>query len=269
MLASPVMEEQPEPTGDEVRESWDALAGYWDERMEAGETWQGHLIQPAVERVLALRPTERVVEIACGNGEFARRMAELGAVVLAVDFSEWMLARAKEHGGPVEYRRADATREEELLALGDPRSFDAVVSNMAIMDMRSIEPMVSAAARLLRPAGRFVFSTLHPAFNSGNAVPTAELVYRDGDMRKVYSVKVSSYGKTSTEKGVAAAGQPVEQWYFHRPLTEILQPFFDHGFALDAMDEPLEDPERHTPGSPAYVFTEIPGVLVARMRLLG
>lgn len=40
MLASPVMEEQPEPTGDEVRESWDALAGYWDERMEAGETWQ-------------------------------------------------------------------------------------------------------------------------------------------------------------------------------------------------------------------------------------
>ena len=254
---------------DEVRAAWDALAGFWDERVEAGLTWQRRLIQPAVERLLELREGERVLEIACGNGDLARRMTELGASVLAVDFSERMLERARARGGNVEYRLVDATDEGQLVALGEPGSFDVVVSNMAIMDMESIEPMVSATARLLNPDGRFVFSTLHPAFNSGETVPTAEHVYLDGDWRTLYSVKVSRYGVASTMKGTAVVGQPVEQWYFHRPLAEMLRPFFDHGFALDGLEEPLLDPSHHSPGSPSFVFTEIPGVLVARLRIGG
>lgn len=250
---------------EEVRSAWDQLAGFWDDRMQAGETWQGHLIQPAVERLLALRPRERVLEIACGTGEFARRMAEVGAWVLAVDFSEGMLERARAHGGDVEYACADATHEQALLKLGDEASFDAVVSNMAIMDMESIEPMVAAASRLLRPGGRFVFSTLHPAFNSGNVRPTVE-VDPDGDGTDVYSVKVSSYGQPSTDKGVAVRGQPVQHWYFHRPLWLILQPFFKRAFVLDGLEEPLVRPEHARPGTPGYVYTQLPGVLVARMR---
>ena len=63
---------------DEVHSAWDELSAFWDERMEAGTTWQRHVIQPSVERLLQLGPGERVLEIACGNGEFARRMSELG-----------------------------------------------------------------------------------------------------------------------------------------------------------------------------------------------
>jgi ubiquinone/menaquinone biosynthesis C-methylase UbiE len=249
----------------EVRSAWDQLAEFWDERMQAGETWQGHLIQPAVERLLALRHQERVLDIACGNGEFARRMAEVGGLVLAVDFSEGMLERARAQGGDVEYGRVDATDEPALLALGDEASLDAVVCNMAIMDMETIEPMVAAASRLLRVGGRFVFSTLHPAFNSGNVRPTVELDL-EGDVTDVYSVKVSSYGRPATGKGVAVRGQPVQQLYFHRPLWLIFQPFFDHGFVLDGLEEPLLSPEHAKSGSPEYVYTELPGVLVARMR---
>lgn len=249
---------------DEIRSAWDQLAQFWDERMTADTTWQGHLIQPAVERLLQLHPGERVLEIACGNGRFARRMSELGARVLATDFSEAMIERARSYGGDVEYRIADATDAEVLLSLGEVDSFDAVVSNMAIMDIESIEPMVVAATELLRPSGRFVFSTLHPAFNSGDARPTLE-IDQEGSSTEVYSVKVSAYGRSSTGKGVAIPGQPVEQWYFHRPLWMILRPFFSHGFVLDALEEPLVDPERATPGTPMYVYTQLPGVLVGRM----
>jgi ubiquinone/menaquinone biosynthesis C-methylase UbiE len=251
---------------DEVRSAWDELAAFWDERVEAGRTWQRHLIQPPVERLLGLEPGERVLEIACGNGEFARRMAEVGGRVLAVDFSEAMLERARAHGGQVDYRHVDATNEDALRSLGEPGSFDAVVSNMAIMDMESIEPMVASASLLLRPAGRFVFSTLHPAFNSGDARPTVEFD-PEGSGSEVYSVKVSSYGRPSRGKGVAIPGQPVLQWYFHRPLWMILAPFFEHRFALDALEEPLLRPEQDKkPGTPGYVYTQVPGVLVARMR---
>jgi ubiquinone/menaquinone biosynthesis C-methylase UbiE len=253
---------------DEVRSVWDQLAAFWDERMEAGTTWQRILIEPSVERLLQLKPGERILEIACGNGEFARRMTELGGQVLATDFSERMLERARARGGDVDYRWADATDEEELLTLGDTGSFDGVVSNMAIMDMESIEPMIRAASRLLKPAGRFVFSTLHPAFNSGDVRPAVELDL-DGGVTEVYSVKVSSYGRPSSGKGVALPDQPVQQWYFHRPLWMILEPFFVHGFSVDGLEEPLLTPsDRQKPGTPEYVFTQIPGVLVCRMRRL-
>ncbi|HEU4355295.1 MAG TPA: class I SAM-dependent methyltransferase [Actinomycetota bacterium] len=253
------------PPHEEVRSAWDSLAGFWDDRMQAGETWQGHLIQPAVERLLALVPGERVLEIACGNGEFARRMAELGGRVLATDFSGAMLERARAYGGDVEYAHVDATDERAMLELGDEGSFDVVVSNMAIMDMEAIEPMVSASSRLLRPGGRFVFSMSHPAFNSGDVRPIAE-VDLDGGATDVYSVAVSSYGAPSTEQGVAVRGQPVLQWYFHRPLWLILRPFFERGFVLDGLEEPLVDPEHATPRTPEYVYTQVPGVLVARLR---
>ena len=185
--------------------------------------------------------------------------------MLAVDFSEAMLERARAHGGQVDYRHVDATNEEALLSLGEPGSFDAVVSNMAIMDMQSIEPMVASASLLLRPAGRFVFSTLHPAFNSGDARPTVELD-PEGSGTEIYSVKVSAYARPSKSKGVGIPGQPVLQWYFHRPLWMILKPFFEHGFALDGLEEPLLRPEHEMPGTPSYVFTQVPGVLLARMR---
>jgi hypothetical protein len=68
---------------------------------------------------------------------------------------------------------------------------------------------------------------------------------------------------------VALPGQPVEQWYFHRSISDIFRAFFDHGFALDGLEEPLVDPELGTQGSPGYVYTEVPGVLVARLRPLG
>jgi hypothetical protein len=46
----------------------------------------------------------------------------------------------------------------------------------------------------------------------------------------------------------------------------ILKPFFDRGFALDGLEEPLVGSERETPGIPSHVYTQLPGVLVARMR---
>jgi ubiquinone/menaquinone biosynthesis C-methylase UbiE len=253
------------PAKEEIRAAWDALAAYWDENMEAGRTWQHGLIQPAVEELLVLEPGERVLEIACGNGEFSRRMAELGGHVLATDFSEAMLERARARGGDVDYRPADAADEATLLSLGEPESFDAVVCNMAVMDMLEIEPMVAASARLLRRGGRFVFSLLHPAFNSTATRMVEQFENEDGVVR-TYSVKVSTYIRPTAGKGVALEGQPVVQWYFHRPISELFRPWFAHGFVLDGIGEPVLPRDSVQPKSTSAVFVEVPPILVVRMR---
>src|SRR2546428_4471796 len=96
-----------------TQEAWNQNAAFWDEKMGEGNLFQRVLVGPTSERLLDLKPGEVVLEIACGNGVFARRMAQLGARVIATDFSEQLLERARarttEHADRIEYRLIDAT----------------------------------------------------------------------------------------------------------------------------------------------------------------
>ncbi len=78
---------------------WNAKAAFWDERMGAdGNVFQRLLIGRATERLLALREGERVLDVACGNGVMARRLAAIGAQVVACDFSEVFIQPSGAHG---------------------------------------------------------------------------------------------------------------------------------------------------------------------------
>ena len=116
----------------QVHEAWEKKAAFWDRMMGEGNAFQRVLIGPATERLLRVLPGEALLDVACGNGVSSRRLAELGARVVAVDFSEKFveLARSRTeeagYGDAIEYLVADATDEEQMLALGEER-FDARV----------------------------------------------------------------------------------------------------------------------------------------------
>ena len=255
----------------QTQEIWNRNADWWDEQTGEGNQFQRVLIGPATERLRALRPGERVLDIACGNGAFSRSMARLGAQVVAFDFSERFLERAKartnEHADRIDYRLVDATDEAQLLALGD--RFDAAVCTMALMDMATVEPLMSALSRLLKPGGRFVFSVLHPCFNSSRGIrQVVEQEDRDGELTTAYSVNVSNYIRPASWQGVGIPGQPTAHYYFHRPLSVLLSACFSAGFVLDGLEEPVFDDAEETARPLGWAnFKEIPPVLVARLRL--
>jgi len=97
-------------------------------------------------------------------------MADLGARVIGIDASERMIAnagrRSKGYENRIEYQVTDCTDLRKLTTLGE-RRFDHVVCTMALMDMSEIDTLISAAAKLLKTGGDFVFSLCHPCFNSG------------------------------------------------------------------------------------------------------
>jgi 2-polyprenyl-3-methyl-5-hydroxy-6-metoxy-1,4-benzoquinol methylase len=259
----------------ETRAAWNENAAFWDQRMGEGNDFVELLVWPATERLLALRPGERVLDVACGNGLTSRRLALLGAEVVAFDFAEEMIAFARQrteglqYAEQITYHSLDATDESALLRLG-VGTFDAALCSMALFDMAEIGPLMHALARLLRPGGRFVFSVIHPCFNSASIVQMAELEDRDGEVVTVYSVKVRGYMTPTVAHGAAIAGQPRAQLYFHRPLQILLGAALEAGFVLDGLEErafpPDHDPGRH-PLSWSGRFSEIPPVLVARARL--
>lgn len=260
----------------QAHEAWERKAAFWDEAMGEGNAFQRILVGPATERLLAVRQGERVLDVACGNGVFSRRLAELGASVVATDFSEKFveLARARTertaYGDAVEYLVADATDEERMLALGEGH-FDATVCNMALMDMPAIDPLMRVLRRLLKPESRFIFSVQHPAFNSNAVRLVLEEEDREGTLVETYSVKVTDYMHVPPGKGAGMPGEPAPHPYFHRSLSELFGACFRAGFVVDGVEEPcFPKPQEGPQPKPRPLswenFVGIPPVLVARAR---
>ena len=254
----------------EVQTIWDRNADFWDQQMGEGNAFHKLLIEPVQLEFLQLQGGEVILDAACGNGQFARAMADRGATVIGVDGSPQMIAHAKARSAgrekPLEFRVCDCTDKARLLDLGH-RCFDHVVCTMALMDMAEIEPLISASAELLKPEGHFTCSLLHPCFNSGLSKHGLERHDIGGELVEEYYVKTSQYSQAMITKGLAMIGQPAPQYYFHRPLAELFRPFFAVGFMLDRLAEPTFGERANPQKIFDMVFQDIPPALVMRWRL--
>lgn len=269
------MDERQRALNDEGRRLWDQKADFWDSlHGDEGNRFHQQLVSPAVERLLALQPDEHVLDIGCGNGTMARRLAAMGGKVTAVDFSAALIEKARtrgqEAGQPIQYRVVDATDETALVALGQGQ-FAAIVCTMALMDIPVIGPLYRAVRRLLTPIGRFVLVISHPAFNSNNPVFFAELEDRDGQLIERRGLKIKAYLDIPPVKGAGAPGEPNPHYYYHRPLSQLFGEAFAAGLALDALEEPAFAVADSEPGRRPgwYSLQQIPPVLAARLRPAG
>lgn len=255
------------------RSSWEAKASFWDElHGDEGNLFHRRLISPAVERLLDLKAGEHVLDIACGSGVMARRMAALGGFVTAVDFSaaliERALARQQPGMPPIQYDVVDATNTQALIALGE-NAFDAITCTMAMMDMPTLSPMYRAVAHLLAPGGRFVFATMHPAFNSNNPVFVAEKADVGGELVDTLSLKITHYMSMPPVMGAGAPGEPNPHPYYHRSLQDLLSNAFACGLVLDGLEEAAFPPEDHNEARLISWnnYHQFPPVLAGRLRL--
>ena len=265
--------ETPVTPSDEVRDRWNANAAWWDETVGEGNATQRLILGPATERLLGPVAGTRILDVACGNGHFARRLADLGARVVAIDFSDVFLERARRRSESyrdrIEYRAIDATRSTELRAL-DGAPFDAAVSTMALMDMSDIGPLFEALRDLLRPAAPFVFTVTHPVFNQTGATRGREEGDGPEGLREGHYVRIDRYLGGGPGLGIGIVGQPTGHWYFERSLTKLLAPAFSAGFILDALEElacPVEMPSTRPLSWAEY--REIPPFLAVRLRNAG
>lgn len=180
---------------DRAWQIWDRLAEWWDATIGDGNVTQD-LVEPIIERLLEPAPGLRILDVACGAGRMARRLADRGAVITAVDASEGFLERARQRSAGYEDRitfsRVDATDVDSLVSLGE-RRFDAAVATFALMDMAEITPLATALARLLRPDGSFVLTITHPVFNSGDFRPAVESYEEGTEIKLRYAVSVADY----------------------------------------------------------------------------
>jgi SAM-dependent methyltransferase len=141
----------------EQKRDWDAAAEGWQKWWPVFERNAQHVSDRLVE-IAGVKPGDRVLDIATGNGEpavtAAHRVGASGRVV-AIDQSTGMLAiarkRAAELGiGNIDFRESDA----ESLSLNDA-DFDAVVCRWGLMFMPDLATALNGIRRRMKPGARF------------------------------------------------------------------------------------------------------------------
>src|ERR1700733_310266 len=103
---------------------------------------------PVLE-LLDPQPSERILDLGCGDGVLTAKLQSIGCDVLGVDASADQVAATKKLGVPAK------TVDGENLQFEN--EFDAVFSNAALHWMRNNpDAVISGVHRALRPGGRFV-----------------------------------------------------------------------------------------------------------------
>jgi len=170
--------------------------------------------------ILALLPNitgRDVLDAGCGPGHSAEWFVQRGARVTGIDLSVRMIEIARERLG--DRARLVCGDAGALRGIVTDASLDLVFSSLVVHYIADLEATFAEWARVLRPGGRLVFSTVHPLATGGAAYLDTQLVeerwrWLDGTIR-----------------------------YYRRPLRALTEPLAAAGFVIEQLREPSPSEE--------------------------
>ncbi len=110
--------------------------------------------------LLANRQFDSILELGCGTGKNTVFLAQIGANVHALDFSEGMIQKAKEKvkAENVRFETVDLTERWPC----EDGTYDLISCNLVLEHIKDLSHIFSEISRTLRQNGIFLLNELHP-----------------------------------------------------------------------------------------------------------
>jgi SAM-dependent methyltransferase len=244
-----MVEKGPEPVS---REAYEKLADAYSARAPT-KPHNAYYERPATLSLLGDVGGKRVLDAGCGPGIYAEELVARGSEVVGFDASGRMVDLAQERlQGKAEVSRANL---EEPLAWLEDASFDLVVSALAMDYVEDWHGPLSEFYRVLRPAGKLVFSVEHPTFKF---------------VEQVYEREGSYFETVLGGMEWRGFGERVWMPSYRRPLGTMVDAILDSGFVLGGMLEPRPDDRFRIADPEEYQrLSRMPGFLCFVGRKLG
>lgn len=133
---------------EERQNHWNAVARKMDQWKSQGEFYHERVTE--IYRFI-VPPNQRVIEIGCGLGDLLSSLKP--SVGVGIDFSEDMIARAKERHGHLRFYHYDAHDLSEL-----NETFDVVILSDLVNDLWDVQTVFNQARKLTSPHTRIIIN---------------------------------------------------------------------------------------------------------------
>lgn len=159
-----------------ILDAWAENAAPWTQAVrEARIASRREVTDRAIVDAVMACGAREVLDLGCGEGWLARRLADAGLHVTGTDAVAALIDSAHQLGG-AEFHQLSY----EALANGAlPRRFDALVANFSLLGEQSVDGLIAAAPRLLNAGGWLLIQTLHPLLACDEQHPYVD-GWRDG-----------------------------------------------------------------------------------------
>lgn len=210
--------------------SWGRDAAWYDELLSKPGTYQEEVVLPNLLRIVQPQPGMRLIDIACGQGYFARAFAKEGAAVTGIDAGSDLIKLAEKAGGGPQYLVADAA---DLRGI-ESGSFDRAVIVLALQNIEAAGSAIMEASRVLDLEGRLVIVMNHPAFR----IPKHSSWEWSEDGATQYR-REDRYLSELRERIQTHPGSEPDRYTvsFHRPLQSYFKAFAKAGLAVTRLEE--------------------------------
>lgn len=179
---------------------WDKVAWAYDIFANVINRKANRALCAAVKELIG--PTDQVLECACGTGLLTGVIAPECQSLLATDFSEKMLKRAKKKYG--KYRNV-AFEQANLLRLAYPSNrFDVVVAANVIHLLDEPYQALRELERVCKPGGRMIIPTYMNQTDKGETNSVSGVIGRAGaEFKRAFTPE--TYKRFFAEAGYADA----------------------------------------------------------------
>jgi ubiquinone/menaquinone biosynthesis C-methylase UbiE len=211
--------------------SWDKVASWYDGLLAGDGTYQKDLILPNLLRLMHIRRGDAVLDLACGQGFFAREFYKLGARVTGADVSRKLIDIARQNSPKdIAFHVAPAS---ELAFLKDA-SMDKIAIVLALQNIEEVADGLRECFRVLGKGGELYIVLNHPAFR----IPKASSWGWDEAAGMQYR-RVDAYlSEAKIEIQMHPGDKPGEHTIsFHRPLQYYFKALNKAGFAVSLLEE--------------------------------
>ena len=180
-----------------------------------------HLV---VRKLIQQFKNKNIIEIGCGTGKNTVLLSEVAAQVLAIDFSEGLLEKARikmKDKKNVKFKFADITEKWPC----EENYYDVIICSLVLEHIKNIVFIFSEANRVLIESGEFFINEFHPF--------------------RQYQGKKANFQKN---------GKKIELESYVHDVSEFINSGLKNNFELKRMDEYRDNNKEPIPRLISFTF---------------
>lgn len=213
--------------------SWEGVEKWYSGIVgEEGHYYHKHLIVPNLLRLMKLKKTDSVLDLACGQGVLARVLPET-VKYMGVDISPSLIKEAKKlDTNPLhDYMVSDATKPLDLTS----KEFTHSSIILALQNIEAPNLVFKNLNKHLQPGGKLFIVLNHPCFR----IPR-QSSWQVDEAQKIQFRRINRYKsamKIPIQAHPSKGEQSTETWSFHYPLESYVNWLFQEGFVVEQLEE--------------------------------